>query len=344
VFSVFALYVIFLVVSLLENLDEFINNDVPVLRIAEYYIYFFPGILEILLPVAMLISILFSVGKMAGNNEITAMKTGGMSLYRLMFPLVLVSLLVAAGHLYFNGWIVPEANERKIEIDRTDLKKISTTSSLYDLYLRNTPLENLTINSYSAVNKVGNRIRLETFDNNDSPRLERTIEANAMKWDSVAGNWKFRQVIERIFTDSGVKTFRRDSMSVDLTITHEDILTLVRTPDEMDFDENWEYIKFLEKGGKDIREQLIDYYGQYAYPFANIIVVLFGVPFASIKKKGGVAVQISAALVISFLYLIFTKLSLSLGSTLAIDPILMAWSANIIFFAIAIFIIYRTNT
>jgi len=343
-FSVFALYTIFLVVSLLENLDEFIKANVPVFTIIKYYLYFFPGILKILLPVAMLISILFSVGKMASNNEVTALKTGGMSLYRLMTPLVVVSIFISGLHLYFNGWVVPEANKRKLSIDREDLKKNIKSKSLYDLYLRNTPSENLVINHYMPLKKSGNKVRLEKFGDPQSPRLIKSIEAANMVWDSSRASWIFSNVLIRDFARDTVLVSRLDTMIADLTVTHSEIEKLIKTTEEMTFEENREYVELLEKGGKDVRPQLIDYYGQYAYPFANIIVVLFGVPFASIKKKGGVAVQITAALVISFLYLIFTKLSQSLGVNTGLDPILMAWAANMIFLFLAMVIIYRTNT
>lgn len=343
-FSVFSLYAIFLVVSLLENLDEFMNNNVPFLVIIKYYLYFFPEILKTLLPVAMLISVLFSVGKLASSNEVTAMKTGGMSLYRLMIPLVTISILVSGLHLYFNGWIVPEANKQKLEIDRTMLKKEIASTSLHHLYLRNSPSENLIINHYVPSRKTGNKVILETFTDPEQPRLKRSLEASNMMWDSIQNWWVMHNVLVRSFDDGKVQMQRKDSLIADLNITHSEIEKLVKTTSEMTFEENLEYIELLRKGGKDVRTQMIDYYGQYAYPFANIIVVLFGVPFASIKKKGGVAVQISAALVISFLYLIFTKISQSVGAGTQLDPMLLAWSANIIFLAIAIVVIYRTNT
>jgi lipopolysaccharide export system permease protein len=133
-------------------------------------------------------------------------------------------------------------------------------------------------------------------------------------------------------------------MTANLRMTHNDIIQLKRSPDEMNFDEKRAYIDILGKGGKDIRRQLIEYYGDYAFPFANFIVVLFGVPFASIKKKGGIAIQIGAAMIVSFLYLIFTKVGQTVGYNSNMDPVLSAWLANLLFLLAGIVNLLRTKT
>ena len=84
----------------METLDKFIDQQLSLETIALYYLNFLPEIIKLLTPIAMLMAALFSIGKMSNLNEITAMKSGGMSLYRLMFPLFIVSLLITGGHLY----------------------------------------------------------------------------------------------------------------------------------------------------------------------------------------------------------------------------------------------------
>ena len=89
---------------------------------------------------------------------------------------------------------------------------------------------------------------------------------------------------------------------------------------------------------------MIDYYGNFAFPFANLIIVLFAVPFASIKKKGGLAIQISASMIVSFLYLLFTEVSKNIGYTTEMNPVLAGWFANIIFVIVGVVAIYKTRT
>ena len=132
-FSILALCIIFLIVNIMETLDKFIDQHISIELITTYYLSFLPEIIKLLTPIAMLMAALFSIGKLSNLNEITAMKSGGMSLYRLMFPLFIVSLCITGAHLYFNGWIVPASNAKKLSIERNELKKQTISSTLFNV-------------------------------------------------------------------------------------------------------------------------------------------------------------------------------------------------------------------
>jgi lipopolysaccharide export system permease protein len=344
VFTIVALCVIFIVVNLIESLDNFLDHNASVLVIIKYYLFFLPEILKMLLPVAMLIATLFSIGKLSNLNEITAMKAGGQSLYRLMVPLIMLGIVVSVGQLYFNGWVVPIATKKKFEIEQKYMHENKTGGPIYNLYFRDTPTRNLIMQFYDAEIKTGNEISIDDFTAEKQPRLIKRTEAKRLVWDSVKTTWKLLDVIERNYTVFGTKTITYPVLYSKLNITHNQILQLRRAPEEMNYSELWDYITILKRGGKDVRKQLIEYYGNYAFPFANLIVILFGVPFASVRKKGGIAIQIGAAMIISFTYLVFSKISQTLGYSSNLDPILTGWLANIIFLFLGIFTIARTKT
>jgi lipopolysaccharide export system permease protein len=121
-------------------------------------------------------------------------------------------------------------------------------------------------------------------------------------------------------------------------------MRLQQSPSELNFEEQKLYISLLEKGGKDIRMQLIDYYSQFAFPFANVIVILFAIPFAAVRKKSGLAIEIATAMIVSFVYLACTKIGQNIGYSMQLDPILVGWLPNIIFIIIAFLNIFRMRT
>lgn len=344
VFSLVALCLIFLVVDLLENLDEFIDQNATFELIVDYYLSYFPEILKILTPVATLLSTLFSIGGLSNQNEITAMKSGSLSLYRLMLPLVILSLLLSFGQLYFNGWIVPGANEKKIDIEREYLKKRGSSRSIHNLYFRDSPQRNVSMQYYDSKRKTGNRVFIEDFDSDIKPRLLQRMEAKKMIWDTVDNQWLLVDGVKRVFFDKKVNFSKFDTLAIELRITHGEIIQLKRSPSEMNFDELKRYIDMMESGGKEVGRKRIEYYGNYAFPFANFIVILFGVPFASVKKKGGIAIQIGAAMIISFTYLVFSKISQSIGYSASLDPILSGWMANILFAILGLVVLFKTKT
>jgi len=85
---------IFIIVDLIENLDRYIDNKMPWLIVLKYYGYSLPYFINIALPMSMMIAAVFSFGLMAKRNEWTAMKSAGISLYRLSFTLLLFSIFI----------------------------------------------------------------------------------------------------------------------------------------------------------------------------------------------------------------------------------------------------------
>lgn len=342
-FAILALCIIFLVVNLMENLDDFIDQKASFGLIAKYYLTFFPEILKILTPVAVLISTLFTIGKLSMNNEVTAMKSGGLSLYRMMMPLVVFSIFLSFGQLYFNGWIVPMANSEKLEIERVYLNKSKAHgSTLFNLFFRDTPQRNVMMQNYQSNDSTGFQVGIEEYSSELSPRLLSRIEADRIIWRDTV--WMLQNVIYRTFSNGIEIAKSLDSMNIALNIRHDRLIKLKMLPEEMNFDEKREHIEVMKMGGRDTRRLMIDYYSAYAFPFANFIVILFGVPFASVKKKGGIAIQIGAAMVIAFAYLIFTEISKTIGLTANLDPMLTGWGANIIFFITGLFVLFKTKT
>lgn len=347
IFSIGALSIIFLIVNVLESLDKFIDQKVNISIILSYYIHFLPEIIKLLLPIAMLMAALFSIGRLSNQSEITAMKSGGMSLYRLMFPLFIISLCITAGHLYFNGWIVPESNKKKLTIERRDLRKDTDRTSVSNLFLRDSSLRNIVMQYYDGITKSGSGISIEEYTSEHIPRIKKRIDAETIQWDSTKHIWVLGNAFERVLKNDSTFHFVFSSykkLQVKLTLHHADIMRLQQSPSELNFDEQKLYISLLEKGGKDIRMQLIDYYSQFAFPFANVIVILFAIPFAAVRKKSGLAIEIATAMIVSFVYLACTKIGQNIGYSMQLDPILVGWLPNIIFIIIAFLNIFRMRT
>jgi lipopolysaccharide export system permease protein len=123
----------------------------------------------------------------------------------------------------------------------------------------------------------------------------------------------------------------------------EDLRKKQEQPDEMDYYTLKEFIANQQNAGQNVAQWLVDFYSKISFPFASVIVVLFGVPFASQRRRGGVGVQLGISLLICFVYLIFMKVSQVFGYNGDIPPLLTAWAANIIFFAGAVVVMMRVQ-
>ena len=341
-FTLVALSLLFVIIDLFERLDKFIDKSVTLDVAAMYYIYYMPFIAKLIIPVASLLAALFSVGRLATFNEITAMRAAGMSRWRFIAPYAALSLLISGGQIYFNGWVVPQATTQKLVIERTALQE-GSGGSLFNLYFRDLPTRNTIIEFYDDKEKIAKTVAIEEFGEPLHPRMKWRIDAKSMAWDSTRSVWIADSAVKRTMYGDSVTITKLSNYEMPFSIKHEQIRRLQREPEELVITELNDYIWTLKAGGKDTRRQEIDYYSQWAFPFANFIVVIIAVPFASIRRRGGIAVNIAAAMILAFVYIAFTEISKAVGATIEVPAVYVGWSANILFATIALATIHFTR-
>lgn len=342
-FSLVVLCVIFIIVNLIEKMDKFIDNKLGFMDIARYYMYFLPDILKMLIPVAVLISSLFTVGRLSNLNEVTAMKSGGMSLYRLMLPFVIVATMISLGHLYFNAWLVPQANKHKFLMENKFMNN-SNEEIISNFYYRESPEINISIGFYEPTSSIAYNTSIEYYSPRPKQRLVKKLSARSMQWDSAKKVWNLQNVIVRKFDSSSVTAERVDDMPIKLNADGNRMQEIQKQQSQMTYPEIRDYLNFLRAGGKDITRLETEYYANYSFPFANLILIFFSIPFASVKKKNGLAVQIAAAMAIGFTYLVFWQVGQSVGIAMQLNPMISGWLANIIFIVFGIGVMLKTRT
>jgi lipopolysaccharide export system permease protein len=331
-FGLIAFIFIFVIIDLMEHMDDFIDQNVPTQIIVEYYIVFVPEIIRLMLPVAVLLSGLFTTGKMSNQNEITAMKSSGISLYRYIAPFLITGLLFSAFAIFFGGYIVPSANKHKVKLEREYLR----TNIYYSgskIHFQDSQTRIVTISYFDASSERANDISIQEFEKTDPTKMISRIDADKMKYDSSKSTWELKNVNKRVFINNKVKLTKLKELSIsDLSFKPEDILKKQRRPEELTLTELKDYAVEQKRTGNDPTRIEIEYHSRIAFAFAAFIVILFGVPLSVNKRKGGLAIQFGLSLLITFIYLVCMKIFQAFGKNGVLDPILTAWSANILFF------------
>jgi lipopolysaccharide export system permease protein len=343
-FSLLSVTIVFVVIDAMEKLDDFIDQKATLAVIAQYYLYFIPEIIKLITPVAVLLASLFVTARMSAQNEITAMKSGGLSLYRLMLPYLVVATIVSVVSIYFNGWIVPQANKTKFTIERVYLKKDVISGSGTNIYFQDGPGRLVSMAYYDEARRTASRISIQDFSDSNRTVLRSRVDALSISWDTTAQQWILRNGIRRTF-EGGQEVIERfvKQSAGRLSFRPDDLRKKQEKPDEMDYYTLKEFIDNQQRGGQDVARWLVAFYSKISFPFASVIVVLFGVPFSAVKRRGGVGVQLGISLLICFIYLIVMKVSQVFGYNGDVDPLLTAWAANIIFAGGAFAVILRVR-
>lgn len=348
-FGLCAFLLIFLVIDLMEKLDDFIDAGVTLGVILEYYVHFMPEIIKLMTPVAMLLAALFVTGRLSQQNELAAMKSSGMSLYRFLFPFLGVALIVSLASIYFNGWVVPYSNHKKFDIERIYLRRSITATSRFNIFFQEGRTRLVSVGFYEGTSRIASRVSIEDFADTNLTVMTHRYDAQQMQWespgsDSISAGWVLVNGSERMMDSTGrpLRNFTRLPVGR-LSLTPAEIEEKQRKPDEMNYTELRSFIDAQEQAGQDVSRWLVDYHSKVAFPFASLVVVLFGVPFSSNKRRSGTAIEFGISVAVTFIYLGFMKTSQVFGYNGDLNPLLTAWLANLIFLGAAIFNLTRVQ-
>ncbi len=333
VFGLFAFTLIFVVIDMMENLDDFIDQNVPAHIIFHYYLVFSPDIIKLMTPVAVLFAALFTVGKSANLSELTAIKSSGVSIYRFSAPFLITTLFISLFSVYFSGYVVPLANKTKQHIEMTYLNRGYSFSGS-NLFFQDSNTRIVNISFFDDSRDQANRVSIQSFAKNDPTKMVSRIDAVNMVYDSLSNSWTAHRGVKRTFEDSTQTAQYFTVLKItNLNFTPKELRTKQQKPEEMNLTELKNSINTQKKAGIDPTNTLIEYYSRYSFPMASLVVVLFGLPISANKRKGGLAVQVGINILVTFIYLVFMKVSQAFGKNGAMNPLLTAWLANLIFLA-----------
>lgn len=328
-FALLAFICIFILIDLIENLGGFLDRGAGIVKIAIYYYYFTPEIISLMIPVALLLAALFTVGKMSNQYEITAIKVGTVSTVRILAPFMLFSFIVTIGAVYFSGWVLPYATKKKIEFEATQLGKYQGGGQNSNIIRQDSKNRIVSIGWYDGTTMRGFNISVYEYK---GQVMTNRWDAKMISWNDSSGKWVLENGIHREFAKVELaRSFLKES-DIDFNFKPRDLLNDFRNLNQMNFNQLAEYIDAQRLGGfTELDRYEVTYYSKISFPFACLVVVLFGVPLSSKKKRGGLAVEFGIAPLITFVYLAVQKISETLGYSGAWDPLFAAWFANIVF-------------
>lgn len=328
------------VINMVEELRDFIDNRVPILSILEYYLYFAGWVLKSFLPMFVMLAALFSVTSLARKAEILAMKASGVSLYRIALPLMITTIFLAGGHFFYNEYIFPEANKKKLEIKEFTIEKRSKQrfTRVRNLYRQIEPGYFYTLSSFNVARREGSDFRLYLTSNRQLKRIvtSKKLIFRDYLWQAVDGT-------SRDFDEVGNTNFAHfDTLIIaDIEESPDDFARRMGKPMDMGIDELRRYIALMKRTGGPYLRESVDLKMKYAYPASSVIILFICIPFAANPRRGGVAIAIASGAGIALAYFVLMRLSQSAGYNAKIPEYVAAWGINGLFFVIGLISMWR---
>lgn len=337
--------VLFVIVDYTELAKDISRNNIGMDVVASYYRYYVFQALNWTLPISVLLATLVTFGIFSKNNEITAIKSNGVSLYRVALPVIAIAGVVTVLAYLLLDFVLPYSNDRmsrlRDQIQGEETPSSFTVEQRQWLFGKGRYL----FNFMSLDRRRGTLSELQVleFDPNEF-RLTRRTYASRAEWNG--SGWAFSNGWIRSFAADGDASFV--PFTGPLTLQYQEppeyFALEAKRPDEMTYTELRRYIADLRRSGYAADELLVDLYKKTSWPFISLVMALIALPFAFRIGKRGALYGIGIALGLAFLYWAVFGVFTKFGEVGNLPAVLSAWSANILFAIAAVYLFLRVET
>ena len=326
-------------IDLTDNLKKLLDRGIPIGGIALGYAYLLPEKMFEIIPAAVLVATVFTVGTLGRHSELTAAKAGGISFHRFVLPIYVGSVFEAGLCLALEE-LAPAMTERKVQIHG---ERVGSRGQRYNFVYRAERGWVYTVRTLdSRNNRLTDVVLTRQGTGQNYPSL--AITADSATWDSTG--WRLWGGSSRAIANGAEQaSFRFRTMR--LTSMRElpsDLLAEPRRPEEMRYGELGRYIDAVERSGAEAGKVRVMRALKLAVPATCIIIALFGAPLAMTSYRAGTAIGIGISLATTIVFLLLVQLSQALGAGGLVKPEAAAWLPNAVFGFAAVVLLLRART
>ncbi len=325
------LVITYLSIDFFEKVRVFAQHDPPLKTIALFFLLKLPRMFFEMIPLALLFATVLTMGHFSRTNEITAIRAGGISLIKVMSPLLGLGVLLGILLMIANLSFIPTSNRQSGLIKQVKIEKKNPVAYFKQekVWLRLDSRNFFNIQVIEPNRDVMHGVSL--YQLSADFVMQKILEAKEMRFQN--GQWVMFDGVERSFLPGRLlRTTPFEEMSVTLNRVPQDFQGVIPEEDELTFTELNHYRKRLEEGGSSANAYSVEMAMRTALPFTGLVMILLGIPLGlQGRAQAGLSKGIGLCLVVALAYWFVLSLSLSLGKAGILHPIFAAWLANLTF-------------
>ncbi|MDE7402443.1 MAG: LptF/LptG family permease [Muribaculaceae bacterium] len=326
--------------AITEKLDAFLSAPLKE-TIFDYFGSFLPYFANQLAPLITFIAVIFFTTKLAGNSEIIAILSSGISFNRLMRPYMIGAAVIAALSFSLSNYLIPPTNVKRIAYFNKYVKNQKTNTGL-DVQLMARPGEVVYIGRFEDATKTGYRFSFDKFNGNE---LVSRMTAQTVTYDSTRMyHWIANDYMIRHFDGMSEKISHGRSIDTIIPIEPKDFIIsqtdqeTMTTPQLSDFIE-----KQKQRGVANIKAFEIEKEKRYAVAASAFILTLIGASLSMKKVKGGMGINIGIGLLLSFSYILFSTVTSQFAMSGMTSVWFAMWLPNFVYIAIGLALYYKAR-
>jgi LPS export ABC transporter permease LptF/LPS export ABC transporter permease LptG len=337
---------VYIIFDFFQVLGDIVRNQISARVVVDYYRFLLPQVVYLMLPLSILVATLVNFGLLTKTNQVTAIKSAGVSLYRLSVPVLSVAALLSVGMFLFADRVLPETNQRQNGLRnqikgkpaqtfyRPDHQWIFGTSSRIYNYTFFDPDQNVFAN-------------LSVFEFDPATfRMTRRLQAARAFWEGSIHGWILENGWSRDLNGDRVTNYLPFSIATFKELTEEPsyFKKEVKPSEQMSAFELRHYIADLSQSGFDVVRLSVQFYRKFSFPLIAFVITLIGIPFSFTMGGKGALTGIALSIGIGIVYWSTSSLFEAMGNLSQLPPAMAAWSPDILFGLAGTYLLLRIKT
>ena len=347
VYCIAAFISIWFIFDVSDNISNFLDQRVSRMLILKYYLTQVPQILVVLLPIALLLALLFSLGRMSRSNEIVSMLTAGVSLPRILAPLLLVALLTTGVSTFLNYSLAPHAEYARKTLLEDQKSRRAQRGLLGQIFRNRTDNRTWFIQQFYPGDNLFRTVHIIQQDANDN--IVTNYLATRALYHPETRSWELQETKVIHYDEAGNITesipYVESMMIADWSETPYRLSSANLRAEYLSVPELREYLQ----ANADFPSALLAPFSTHlhyrlAAPWSCLVIALIAAPLGIGYSRRGILSSVAAAIIIAFAMNFVTHLFLALGEGERISDWAAAWTPNILFGLLGLVLLYFRST
>lgn len=330
--------------DLINEIEDFQKEMLKGSDIVQYYLYLLPELLVTVLPIGLLLALLYSLTNHARHNEIIAMRAAGRSLIRISIPYILVGIFMSLLLFFLNERFVTGSQEKAREVRKRRLaESLAEREWINNVNFRNAREKRIwNIGSYNRRTTEMREPRIETIlpDGTVDLIIAKTgVHTNSgwilkdIEWFRYDPKLEFERTAIPLKTNTLLLSkLEEKPADINLQIKFSQLNAYAASKkSHLSLSEIAYLREHLQLNSRDRALLETQYHSRLAQPWTCLIVVLIALPFGALSGRKNVFVGVASSIFICFGYFIMSRFGLALGTGGFIPSWIAAWSPNIFF-------------
>jgi len=337
--GVVAFMIIMISNTLYIFMDLIVKSNADISTVIKVLLYSLPAIIVVTLPVAYMFATLLALGRLGRDSEIIAMRACGVSLSRIIVPVIVLSLIISGLGFWIQENMVPWANQQTVELLK-DMMKREPLKALQEKQFISSDKRDFYVNEIDR--EQGLLTDVYVLDRSKSEFPQVIVAKKASREET---RWVLRDGILRKLESNGFldHEIRFKKLEIQMELKPDKVFSSQPDVRSVASGEAAEIIERKRKQGQNVNAELLDYHIKFSLPLATFFTILLAAPigimFSKMGNYFGVAISIALVFVWYVTYSIFT----SLGKAGTVEPLLAAWVQNIAFGSVGLLLLMQLS-